>query len=40
LAQQASSIVARDFFTVETIWLRRIYVLVFIELATRRASSR
>jgi putative transposase len=36
LAQQASSMVACDFFTVETIWLRRIYVLVFIELATRR----
>jgi putative transposase len=28
--------VACDFFTVETIWLKRIYVLVFIELATRR----
>jgi putative transposase len=25
-----------DFFTVETVWLKRIYVLVFIELATRR----
>ena len=36
LAQQASSMVACDFFTVETIWLKRIYVLVFIELATRR----
>ena len=36
LAQQASSIVACDFFTVETVWLKRIYVLVFIELATRR----
>ena len=36
LAQQASGMVACDFFTVETVWLKRIYVLVFIELATRR----
>jgi len=36
LTQQASSMVACDFFTVETVWLKRIYVLVFIELATRR----
>jgi putative transposase len=36
LAQQASSMVACDFFTIETVWLKRIYVLVFIELATRR----
>jgi putative transposase len=28
--------IARDFFTVETVSLRRIYVLYFIELATRR----
>jgi putative transposase len=28
--------VACDFFTVETIWLRRLYVLVFIELDTPR----
>jgi putative transposase len=28
--------VACDFFTVETVWLKRIYVLVFIELSTRR----
>ena len=28
--------VACDFFTVETVWLKRIYVLVFIELTTRR----
>jgi putative transposase len=27
---------ACDFFTVETVWLKRIYVLVFIELTTRR----
>ena len=36
LAQQASTMVPCDFFTVETVWLKRIYVLVFIELATRR----
>ena len=36
LAQQASSTVACDFLTVDTVWLKRIYVLVFIELATRR----
>ena len=36
LAQQASTMVACDFFTVETVFLKRIYVLVFIELATRR----
>jgi len=36
LAQQASGMVACDFFTVETVWLKRIYVLVFIDLATRR----
>jgi putative transposase len=36
LDQEVSSMVACDFFTVETVWLKRIYVLVFIELATRR----
>jgi transposase InsO family protein len=36
LTQQASGMVACVFFTVETVWLKRIYVLVFIELATRR----
>jgi transposase InsO family protein len=36
--QQAASIVSCDFFTVETVFLSRIYVLFFIELATKRVS--
>jgi hypothetical protein len=34
--QQAASMLACDFFTVETISLRRFYVLFFIELESRR----
>jgi putative transposase len=36
LRQQAASMLACDFFTVETISLRRFYVLFFIELGSRR----
>jgi putative transposase len=36
LRTQAHGIIACDFFTVETAWLRTLYVLVFIELGSRR----
>jgi hypothetical protein len=36
LRSQARGILTADFFTVETIWLRTLYVSFFIELGTRR----
>jgi putative transposase len=36
LRAQAKGIIACDFFCVESVWLRTLYVLVFIELHTRR----
>jgi hypothetical protein len=36
LRQQAAAILECDFFTVETLWLRRFYVLFFIDLSRRR----
>jgi hypothetical protein len=32
----AADILASDFFTVETVWLKTLYVLFFIEVSTRR----
>ena len=36
LRRQAAGIVACDFFTADTVWLRRLYVLLFIELDSGR----
>lgn len=36
LTAQAHSIISCDFFTVDTVFLKRLYVLFFLELATRR----
>ncbi len=39
LRQQAATMLACDFLTVETVWLTRIYVLFFISLERRRIES-
>jgi len=39
LRAQAEGIVACDFFAVETIWLKTLYVLFFIQLSTRRVVA-
>ena len=36
LRAQANSMMAVDFFSVETVWLQRLYVLFFIEVGSRR----
>src|SRR5207247_10284789 len=36
LRRRASAIIECDFFTVETLWLRRLHVLFFLELGRRR----
>ncbi len=36
LRTHRQSLLAVDFFTVETMWLQRVYVLFFIELGSRR----
>jgi putative transposase len=38
LQAHAESILACDFFTVDTVWLRRLYVLVFLSIGSRRVD--
>jgi transposase InsO family protein len=38
LRAQGESILACDFFTVDTVWLRRLYVLAFISIGSRRVE--
>ena len=38
LRTHANSILAGDFFAVDTVWLQRLYVLFFIELGSRRVD--
>ena len=38
LRAQGESIIACDFFTVDTVWLRRLHVLVFVSIGSRRVE--
>jgi hypothetical protein len=38
LRQHGESILACDFLTVDTVWLRRLYVLVFLSIGSRRVE--
>jgi putative transposase len=38
LRQQGESMLACDFLTVDTVWLRRLYVLVFLSIGSRRVE--
>jgi putative transposase len=38
LRAQGESILACDFFTVDTVWLRRLYVLAFVSIGSRRVE--
>jgi putative transposase len=38
LRMHRESIIACDFFTVDTVWLRRLYVLVFLSIGSRRVE--
>jgi putative transposase len=38
LRQHGDTILACDFFTVDTVWLRRLYVLCFVSIGTRRVE--
>jgi hypothetical protein len=39
LTAHAESLVATDFFTVDTVFFKRLYVLFFVHLATRRVVA-